>query len=214
MYSDPHEAIQLAVESILSESINTSMPASIMSYDAAKNRAVIKPDLPKRLDNGNPLESPKVVEIPIAWPSAVGGKASLTMPLQAGDPLVSVVQQRSLEGWLDGHRTMPNDPRQFDISDSIAIPGGGASGTVADPNHVVLKFDKCFLSLHNDNSLVLGNDKATITIDPSGVMTLKAQSIKIDTPSNAFTLETHKHSQGSDSDGDGEVDTNQPVAGS
>jgi hypothetical protein len=45
-------------------------------------------------------------------------------------------------------------------------------------------------------------------------MTLHAQSIKISTPANSFTLETHKHSQGSDAHGDAEVPTNQPLAGS
>jgi hypothetical protein len=193
MLSDPREGIRLIIESTVSEMVNTSMPASIMAYDAAKNRAVIKPDLPKRLDNGEALESPKVVEIPIAWPSACGGKASLTMPLQAGDPLVNIVQQRSLEGWLDGKRTMPDDPRQFDISDSIAIPGGGHSGTVGHAEDVVLKFDKCSLVLKKDGSVVLGNDKASITIDSGGNMTIKANSIAIDTPSNKFTLQTHRH---------------------
>ena len=208
MLSDQRESLRLMIESVISESVNTSMPASIMSYDAAKNRATVKPDLPKALNNGEALEAPKIVEIPIAWPSACGGKASLTMPLKAGDPLVNIVQQRSLEGWLDGKRTMPDDPRQFDLSDSIAIPGGGHTGTVANPDDVVLKFDKSFVQLKNDNSLVVGNDQATITIDNAGNMTIKAKSLVFDVsgpitmkgsgigvqaPGGSFTLESHRH---------------------
>jgi len=214
MFSDPREAIQSTVESILSDKINTSMPASIGSYDAARNRATIKGDLPKRLDSGEQLESPQVVEVPVCWPSACGGKASLTMPLQAGDPLVYSVQQRSLEGWLDGKRTMPDDPRQFDLSDGIAFPGGGANGTVAHSQNVVLKFGEANVTIFPDGQISLGNSKGSITIDAGGVMTLHAQSIKISTPANSFTLETHKHSQGSDAHGDAEVPTNQPLAGS
>ena len=193
MFDDPREAIQTMIESHISERVNTSMPATIISYDAATNRAVVKPDLPKRLDNEDLLESPKVVDVPIVWPASGGGKASLSFPLQPGDGVLLSVQQRSMEGWLSGKKEMPDDPRQFDLSDCVAHAGCQPSGIVAHPDNVVLKFDKCFLSLNKDNSIVFGNDKGNITIDASGNMTLNAQTIKIATPANSFVLEHHIH---------------------
>jgi hypothetical protein len=193
MFTDVREAIDLIVESKLSESVNTNLPASIVSYNAATNRAIVRPDLPKSLDSGDALDPPKIVEVPIVWQASGGGKASLTFPLQPGDRVMLAVQQRSIEGWLSGKNTKPDDPRQFDISDSVAFAGCSPSGTVAHPDNVVLKFDKCFLSLNKDNSIVFGNDKANIIIDADGNMTLNAKSINVNAETNNFVLETHHH---------------------
>jgi hypothetical protein len=207
MFSDPRENIQIMVESILSEAVNTNMPGSIVSYDAARNRAVVKPDLPKRLDSNESLMPPQIVEVPIVWPASGGGNASFTMPLKPGDKVMLATQQRSLEGWLNGKYDMPDDPRQFDLSDCVAIAGCQPSGIVAHPDNVVLKFGAANLTMRPDGSITFGNDKGNITIDAGG-------SIKITTPPNSFTLETHRHSQGSDAHGDAEVPTNPPLAGS
>ena len=214
MFSDPREAIQTMIESVISEHVNTNIPATIVSYNAAANRAIVKPVMPKRLDNGEALDPPQVVEVPIVWPASGGGNASFTMPLQPGDGVMLAVQQRSIEGWLSGKTTMPDDPRQFDLSDSVAIAGCSHSGTVAHSDNVVLKFGKANVTLMPDGMIVFGNDKGNITIDAGGTMTLHAQTIKINTPANSFTLETHIHPQGSDAHGDAEVPTNMPLAGS
>ena len=214
MFSNPMEAIQTAIESIISESVNTSMPGTIVSYDAARNRAVVKPDLPKRLDNDESLEPPQIVEVPIVWPASGGGNASFTMPLKPGDGVMLSFQQRSLEGWLNNNKSMPNDPRQFDISDCVAIAGCQPSGTVAHSDNVVLKFGAANVTLFPDGKVVIGNASANITMTAGGVMTLHAQSIKINTASNSFTLETHRHDQPADGRGDSEANTNKPIAGS
>lgn len=185
-------SIQQTVETMLGD-INTQSPGTIVSYDATTNRAIVKPTLPKRLANDEELQSPQIVEVPILWPASGGGKAGFTMPLKPGDGVMLVFQQRSMEGWLDGKNTMPDDPRQFDLSDCVAIPGLQASGISAHSDDVVLKFDKTIVTLKKDGSLVMGNDKGGITIDADGNITLKGQSIKVDTPAKAFTLETHRH---------------------
>src|SRR4249919_1062844 len=114
-------SIQQAVETMLGD-INTQSPGTIVSYDAATNRAIVKPTLPKRLANDEELQSPQIVEVPVVWTSSGGGKAGITFPLQPGYGVMLSFQQRSMEGWLDGKNTMPDDPRQFDLSDCVAIP--------------------------------------------------------------------------------------------
>jgi hypothetical protein len=192
MYESLIEAIEQAMERKLSE-INTNMPGTIVSYDAPKNRAVVKVTLPKALDDDEALPGPQIVEVPVVWSASGGGSSSFTMPLQPGDGVMLAVQQRSLENWLGGNNDAPDDPRQFDLSDCVAIPGCSHNGTVAHSEDVVLKFNKTEVRLKPDGTIVLGNDKGGITIDGSGNMTLKAQSIHVDTAAKAFTLETHKH---------------------
>lgn len=194
MFDNLIDALDQAMERKLSD-INTNMPGTIVSYDAAKNRAVVKVTIPKGLDDDEPLPGPQVVEVPVVWHAAGGGSTSLTMPLKAGDGVMLAVQQRSLENWLGGNNDAPDDPRQFDLSDCVAIPGCSHNGTVAHADDVVLKFNNTEVRLKPDGTIVMGNDKGGITIDGSGTMTLHAETIKVNTPAKSFTLEHHKHDQ-------------------
>jgi hypothetical protein len=192
MINEVVEALQLLIESSLSD-VNTSTPGTIISYDAARNRAIVRPSLPKALSNGDSLDPPQIIEVPVVWPANGGGAGSFTMPLKPGDGVMLSFQHRSLEGWLNGNNAMPDDPRQFDLSDCVAHPGLAASGIVAHSDNVVLKFNKSSLTIDPNNNITIGNDKASIVIDQSGNITLNAQSVKINTPAVNFTLETHRH---------------------
>jgi hypothetical protein len=192
MYEELVDAINQSIEQRLAQ-VNTNLPATIVSYDAARNRAVVKVSIPKRLPDDTPLDGPQIVEVPIMWPASGGGKSSFTMPLQPGDGVMLAVQQRSIENWLDGNLAFPDDPRQFDLSDSVAIAGCSYKGTVADPKDVVLAFNKSQIRLTADGIIIVGNDKANITIDAAGNMTLNAQSIKVATPAHTFVVESHRH---------------------
>jgi hypothetical protein len=187
------DQIQQIIETYLADNLHTSMPAKIVSYDAKKNRATVIPTLPKQLESDETLLPAKIFQVPVVFPSSHNGKASLTFPVQVGDNVMLSVQQRSLEGWLDGKEHAPDDPRQFDISDSVAHTGLCHSSIVGDPDNVVLKFDKTTVTITKDNTITVGNDKGGITIDKDGNMTLKAKTIRIDTESKDFTLESHIH---------------------
>lgn len=192
MYADIVRSLQIMIESSLSE-INTQIPGTIVSYDAATNRAVVKPDLPRRLADDDSLPAPTIVEVPILWTASSGGKSTLTMPIKAGDGVMLVFQQRSLEGWLAGNKEMPSDPRQFDLSDCVAIPGCQSSGIVGDTDDIVLKYDKAQIRIKPDGSIFIGNDFGHLLLDNSGNLTLHVQSIIVEAPGVTFTLEDHKH---------------------
>jgi len=166
--------VQRIIESILSD-INTSTPGVIVSYDAAKNRAIVKPDIPKWLADDDELATPKIVEVPILWPASSGGKTSFTMPLKAGDGVMLMFTQRSLEGWLSGSKEMPDDPRQFDLSDCIAIPGLQSSGISADVDDVVLKFEKSEMRIKKDGTISIKTDQAEIKMTSDGKIDITAQ---------------------------------------
>lgn len=192
MFDQLNEAIQQMIDTAIS-GMHTSMPGKVVSYNPATNRAVVKPDLPKAITNDEPLESPQIVEVPVVWSSSNSGKSSFTMPLQPGDGVLLNFQQRSIENWLDGKMVMPDDPRQHDLSDCIAIPGCAPGGIVGHGEDVVLKFNDTQIRIKPDNTIIIGNNSGNITIDSNGNMTLKAQSIKVDTPARKFTLQLHTH---------------------
>jgi len=188
------DSIHQAIDTKMS-GVNTAMPGVIGSYDAAHNRATVSPSIAKRLHDPDleGLAPPQIINRPVIWPAAQSGKAALTMPLAAGDGVMLVSQQRSLENWLSGNNGKPDDPRQFDLTDTVAIPGLSHNAIVAHDKDVVLRFDKTEVRIKEGNIIVVGNDKGNITIDANGNITLHGQTIKIETPARNFTLETHVH---------------------
>lgn len=158
-------ALQATMETALSD-VNTAMPGKVVSVDG--NRVVVKPTMPKALANGQSLEAPNIVRVPVVWPMAQGGRLGLTMPLRPGDGVLLVFSQRGLEGWLSGQETAPDDPRRFDLSDAIAIPGLLPNGPEPDTDEVQLFFNNTTVRLLPDGSAIVQNDNGSLTLQADG----------------------------------------------
>lgn len=102
--------------------IHTSFPAIIVSYDYATQKASVQPALNKIYTNGDVVSMPILSDVPVIFPRS--GGASLTFPVNVDDTVLIVCSERSMDSWLNqGGQVTPNDPRKFDLSDAIAIIG-------------------------------------------------------------------------------------------
>lgn len=194
------QALQTAMETQISE-VNTTQPGKLVSFDAQRNRAVVKPTQPKMLADGTALPAPEVVEVPIVWPMGMGGTAGLTWPLKAGDGLKLDFAQRSLEGWLSGQETAPDDPRRFDLGDAVATPGLAAAGISANPDDVELRFGPTKLRLRPDGSAIVETQGGNLTISADGVAAFTGPRVTVsgdmivqgDVTAGAVSLRHHQH---------------------
>ena len=115
------EPLRAAVESVMSE-LHVCLPGRVERYDHAEQRAEVKPLLRRNYRDGEESDMPVIADVPVIWPRA--GGASLTMPVQAGDGVLLVFADRSIDRWLaQGGEVTPNDRRKHDLSDCVAIPG-------------------------------------------------------------------------------------------
>lgn len=113
--------LELAVSEQLGE-LHTAMPAVVESYDPAKQTITARPALKRKYSDDSVVERPLIPNVPVAFPR--GGGASLTFPLKKGDSVLLVFSMRSLDVWkAKGGVVDPQDPRRFNITDAIAIPG-------------------------------------------------------------------------------------------
>ena len=71
--------------------INVSLPGKIVSYDAETVRATVQPSIPKRLANGEVLNAPQIVNVPVMFPMADinGAVAQVTLPVKVGRRLLA-----------------------------------------------------------------------------------------------------------------------------
>ena len=150
------------IQDELSE-VRTCLPGVIQSYDGTC--AVVKPALPKQLANGDVLPAPQIVRVPVCFPVGMGGQAQITVPLAAGDNVILHFSERSLENWLNGSDSAPDDPRQFDLSDCFASPVLRPTASGADPENV---------------SMLFGD--GSIKIAPSGEITVNSPRMTINAP--------------------------------
>lgn len=109
------------------ESMYCALPASIVAYTPATQRADVKPQLKHTvrdaLENKELVEDlPILCDVPIMF-QRFGG-FMLTMPVAVGDTVLLVFTDRSIDKWkTNGGNVDPIDLRAHDISDAVAIPG-------------------------------------------------------------------------------------------
>ena len=112
-YDHPAEALPFVVRQMVRDIVHTGMPGKVISYEAAKKRAVVQPSLRTRYTDGTLEEKPPILNVPVCWLSA--GGMLIHAPLEAGDPVWLMFSERGLTAW--GY---------FGMSDAVAIAGFGA----------------------------------------------------------------------------------------
>lgn len=120
--------------------MHTALPGVVVSYDQVTqtiSAQVVIQSRYKQADGTLVAYTPPVVSgIPVAFPAGAGW--SITWPLEAGDPVVLVFAERSLDEWkaTGNSASTPRHLRRFDLSDAIAIPGAQAPASPLDATAV------------------------------------------------------------------------------
>lgn len=147
--------------------INVALPAKIIAYDANQVRATVKPTIPKRLANGEALNAPQIVNVPVVFPMTDinGALAQVTLPVKSGDGCLLIFCQRSLENWLSGNYDAPDDPRMFDLSDAFCMMGGNSRSPVADPVNLCIKYGEGSIKIEPSGNIVIQSPDVAVTTD-------------------------------------------------
>jgi hypothetical protein len=147
--------------------VHTCMPGTIVDYDG--KFASVKPALSKSLANGEALDAPTIYRVPVCWPCGAGGKAMISVPLAAGDPVLLHFAERALEDWLSGTDGAPGDPRQFDLSDAFATPVCRPGVQVADTQNLVVRLDQASVTIAPDGTITITTNSTASITAPSGL---------------------------------------------
>jgi len=127
------EVIRAAIEAQV-EGMHVALPGKVVSYDAAKQTVSVDcaVKLPLKGQYGEVVyESlPTFPDVPVSWPA--GGGYFLSMPLDAGDPVLLVFSDIACGEYLnDGVSSEPVDTRRHSLGYPVAIPGGARPDTKA-----------------------------------------------------------------------------------
>ena len=128
--------------------INTSIGGIILSYNHDTNRATVQPSGVTKFTDGRTLPYPRIDNVPVVFPTSMGGTCGMTFPLNSGDGCLIVFSQDNMQDFLSKSDT--DDPRRFQITDAICIPGlytGRTAGVVNNSGDLCLFYGGSTVSL-------------------------------------------------------------------
>jgi hypothetical protein len=154
------KAIEDAIDNKLYET-HTAFPAIVTRVDREAGKCDVKPTIKRKYADGTLIELPIINSVPIADYRA--GRAFISLPLKAGDYVLILISERSLDVWLNkGGVVDPQDGRRHHLTDAIAYPG-------------VYPFNMPAEGVETDD-IVIKNDKSKVQIQPSGKYLLSGES--------------------------------------
>lgn len=151
---------QMVLDAINSEraKLHTTMPATVISVDAAGRFCTIQPSLQRLDQEGNPQTLPPISNCPIEFYRA--GNAGIFIPLAPGHAVKANFCERSLDKWItSGGIVDPADKRKHHLSDCSVYPG------LYSANDPPVGWDP--------KNLVIVNGPAAITMTPDGKYTVQ-----------------------------------------
>lgn len=124
----------LAILAADRDEIHTALPGRIRSYDASTQTADVTLGARRVVraadedtDEDTSEAYPILVAVPVVWPR--GGGYRVHAPLAAGDGVLVIFPESSIDRWLDsGDAGDPAIPTRHGIDGAIAIPGLGFRG--------------------------------------------------------------------------------------
>lgn len=143
--------------------LHTSLPGEIVSYDSAKNLAVVRPLLKRKYKNEElPVDLPTISNVPVCFPRM--GTGHLRFPIEPKMTGLIQFSERSIDKWLvAGGSVDPDDTRKHSLSDATFWPG-------LNPNNDPIK------SLAVNTSLELKLNGSYIEILANGKFKIKGES--------------------------------------
>lgn len=132
---DGMRALAAGEASALLAQMWTALPGIVQAFTAGARPVVDVQPVPQVYhedDDGNRIASPLPVipHVPVFFPGGGGGPV-LAWALAPGDSVLLVFASRSIDLWAkNGENPDPQDERQFDYSDAMAIPLGFGLGSM------------------------------------------------------------------------------------
>lgn len=193
LLNDPEASMRIALEGKQAQ-IWTALPCIVDSVNWTQMTIECQSAIQGTNEDGDGnvtfVNLPKLVDVPICFPSA--GGFTLTLPLKQNDEVLVVIASRCIDAWWQsGGVQKPAEIRFHDLSDGFCIPGPKSL-----PN-VISNISTTTAQLRNNAG------SAYIEIDASGNINIKGNLMVTgsitateEVTGNGVALSTHEHLAG------------------
>jgi len=187
-------AIQTVID-VAMESFNTCLPGTFETYNFSSQKASVQPMLTKKYADGVVQTFKPIAEVPVMFPRTKN--SGITFPISRGDGCLILFTQRSMELYLNsGKISNPGDPRKFDLSDAVAIPGlftFNQENLASNNDDLELHHNGIKITIKKNKDIEIGTNQK-ITIKSNGDIELGTSSLLKLVNSTFLTIfDTHTH---------------------
>jgi len=178
------EALQRVVNTFLFENFNTAIPAIVEKQDGPY-RVVVTPAINHKYPDGTILNHNPIANVPLVMSRTKN--AVIRLPkLQSGDGVLLIFSQKALDTWLSSDNTKQvsaDDPRRFDLTDAIAIPGlfpfDIETPSPVDEESLEIIHNGAIISIDKNDKITMSNSDCTIEID-SNKVSINGENLTVD----------------------------------
>jgi len=188
--------------------IDDMLPVRVISYDREANRARVEHQIQMVTTDGELVDRAQIASVPVV--SLGGGGFTLNFHLPEGSLGWIKSNDRDISLFLESYaKRPPNDSRMHDFSSGVFIPDVMTGYTIAgeDSQSCVLQ------SLDGNVRISLSDERIKFVVGGQDVLTMTDKDAMFGVPivdMNGVIHDDHNHSQGSDSGGNAEEDTEGP----
>lgn len=177
------------------QGVDDMLPARIVSYDRATNRAQVVPMIRILTTDGRQIERAQIASIPVMWPG--GGGFILNFPLNPGDLGWIKANDRDISLFLQTFKTnAPNSLRLHSFQDAVFLPhpmtGYSISGEDADAA-VLQSLDGSVRVSVGAGRVKLTAGALSVTVGPSSIDFVGPVNIPGGATIAGIPFGTHKH---------------------
>ncbi len=154
--ADFTEAVRTVVNSRLS-TVFSAMPGKIVKIGNGKA------DVEPVINIAGSSRLPVLPDIPVVFPAS--NTAGFVLDINKGDTVLLVFSNSSLDEWLNGNggSVETDDPRRFDLTDAVAIPGLFSfteSPTLNSDDGCVMRYKDTSVTIKKNGDVQIGGASA------------------------------------------------------
>lgn len=176
-------------------SVDDMLPARVISYDRATNRAQVVPMIRILTTDNRQIERAQIASVPVMWPG--GGGFIITFPLNPGDLGWIKANDRDISLFLQTFKTnAPNSFRLHTFQDAVFMPHPMTGYTIAGEdagNAVIQSLDGSVKVSLGADSVKVAAGALSMTIGPASIDFAGQVNIPDGATINGIPFVTHGH---------------------
>lgn len=190
------------------DGVHTCIPGEIVSFDAGKCTAIVKPIGKIKCPDGKKVDYPQVAKVPVHFQQSSSQESCICFPVKPGDGCLLLFSEQALDAWRSKGEEFPD--LKHDLTNAIAI-----MGVCRQPNALMQEAqDKdAIIIRQKDSRGMISNDEVLIKRNDTQLIRMKGSEIELKNGGTVFKLTSDGGELTGDLKVSGEITAQKDVVG-
>ena len=156
------------------DGVHTCIPGEIVSFDADKCTAIVKPIGKIKRPDGQKVAYPQIAQVPVHFQQSSSQESCICFPVKPGDGCLLLFSEQALDAWRSGGEDFPD--LKHDLTNAIAI-----MGVCRQPNELMQEAQNkdAIIIRQKDSRAMLSNDEVLLKRNDDQFMQMKGGEITL-----------------------------------